>query len=338
MTSMIPETLNPATLLSKRHKPDQIPDLSGRVALVTGGSAGIGYWDVAALAKKNATVHFVSANAEHGQQAEKEINEELKKSGSHGSVVYHQLDMSQLRSVDDWSKKFARQEGRLDILIANAGIGQAPYGLTEDGIERHFEVNNLSHWVMVLRLLEVMKRTASDATPASVRIVLQSSEMHRISPMNTKFASKAEINEQGDGAQLYGRTKLGFILFAQELVRRKLTDVKKPILAISVHPGVVDTEVQKAWVESYGALGKIVEKLSRMGGKSAEEGAEASLWAATWSNINHDNWRDYQGKYFTEPYGKPDTESKQAQDRELANNFWDLCSKLSSEILGERVE
>lgn len=138
---MMPDTLNPATLLSKRFKPDQIPDLSGRVALVTGGSAGIGFWDVAALAQHNAKVHFVSANPDHGRQAETEINDALKKSGSQGSVHYHQLDMGQLRKVDSWSKQFAQQESRLDIFIANAGIGQAPYGLTEDGIERHFEVS-----------------------------------------------------------------------------------------------------------------------------------------------------------------------------------------------------
>ena len=81
MSSMMPDTLNPATLLSKRFKPDQIPDLSGRVALVTGGSAGIGFWDVAALAQHNAKVHFVSANPDHGRQAETEINDALKKSG-----------------------------------------------------------------------------------------------------------------------------------------------------------------------------------------------------------------------------------------------------------------
>ena len=142
MVSLLPDTLNPATLLSKRFKSEQIPDLTGRVALVTGGSAGIGFWDVAGLARNNAKVHFISANCDHGRQAEKEINEELQKSDSKGSVIYHQVDMSQMRNVNSWAKKFAQEEDRLDILIANAGIGQAPYGLTEDGIERHFEVSD----------------------------------------------------------------------------------------------------------------------------------------------------------------------------------------------------
>ena len=142
MTSVLPDTLNPATLLSKRFRPDQVPDLTGRVALVTGGSAGIGYWDVAALAHHNAKVHFVSANPDHGRQAETDLNTALQQSGSKGSIVYHQLDMSNLQKVDSWVKKFAQQEERLDILIANAGIGQAPWGLTNDGLERHFEVRH----------------------------------------------------------------------------------------------------------------------------------------------------------------------------------------------------
>ena len=83
-------------------------------------------------------------------------------------------------------------------------------------------------------------------------------------------------------------------MFASELVRRKLADASKPVLAISVHPGMVDTDVQFAWAESYGALGKIVEKLSRLAGKSSEEGAEASLWAAVSTDINETNWKEFQ--------------------------------------------
>ncbi|KAI9063399.1 NAD-P-binding protein [Trametes sanguinea] len=337
MSSLLPDTANPATLLSKRFRPDQIPDLTGRVALVTGGSAGIGYWDAAALAQHNATVHIVSANSEHGRDAEESINQALKQSGSKGSLKWHQLDMMHLKDVNEWSKRFAKEVDRLDILIANAGIGQAPFGMTDDGLERHFEVNNLAHFVILLRLLDVMKKTAESAPPASVRIVTQSSELHRLSP-NDKFSSKEEINREDDGTRLYGRTKLGLIILASELARRKLADSSKPILAMSVHPGMVDTELQKAWQQSYGTIGKVIDKLSRLGGKSAEEGAEASLWAATCTDINEENWKDYQGKYYTEPYGKPDQETNQAKDQVIANNFWKLCSNLTEEILGEKLE
>ena len=64
------------------------------------------------------------------------------------------------------------------------------------------QVNNLAHYVLVLRLLPLMKRTVQIAPPTTVRIVMQSSEMHRVAPSSTKFLSKEEINQDGDGSQL----------------------------------------------------------------------------------------------------------------------------------------
>ncbi|THG95407.1 hypothetical protein EW026_g6243 [Hermanssonia centrifuga] len=220
MSSILPDTLNPATLLSRRFRPDQIPDLSSRVAIVTGGSAGIGYYDALALARAGATVIILSANEDKGKQAEAEINKQLKEITSYGSVTWHGVNLGNLREVDAIAKKLHSELDRLDIFIANAGIGQAPYGLTEDGLERHFEVNNLSHYVLILRLLPLMKKTAQKLPPCTVRIVMQSSEMHRVASGSTKFFSKEEINKDDDGSRLYGRTKLGNILFARELANR----------------------------------------------------------------------------------------------------------------------
>ncbi|KAI0778306.1 hypothetical protein BD413DRAFT_508301 [Trametes elegans] len=338
MSALKPDTTNLATLLSRRFKPEQIPDLTGRVALVTGGSAGIGYYDAAALAKNNAKVLIVSATPEHGTQAEGEINAALQESGSTGSVTWYQVDFGNLKQVDAFAKRILEQENRLDILILNAGIGQAPYGLTADGLERHFEVNNLAHYVLTLRLLPLLKSATEIAPPTSVRVVTQSSEMHRVAPGTTQFANKDEINQDGDGAQLYGRSKLGLILLARELAQRKLSALPNPILAISVHPGTVDTDLQKTWSETYGAVGKVLEKFSTALGKSAEEGAEASLWAATSTDINENNWQEFQGNYYSEPYGKPGQETKQAKDGALGDNFWKLCAGLTEELLGERLD
>ena len=141
MSSILPDTTKPATLLSKRFRPEQIPDLSGRVVIVTGGSAGIGFHDALALALAGATVLIISANEEKGKQAEAEINKQLKEVSSYGSVTWHGLNLGDLKKVDELAQKLSKELDRLDIFIANAGIGQAPYGLTEDGIERHFEVS-----------------------------------------------------------------------------------------------------------------------------------------------------------------------------------------------------
>lgn len=141
MSSILPDTLNPATLMSRRFRPEQIPDLTGRVAVVTGGSAGIGYFDALALARANAKVIILSANPEHGQHAETDINQNLAENNAKGSVKWYQVDMGSLKNVDKISRTLAQDLDRLDIIICNAGIGQVSFGLTPDGLERHFEVS-----------------------------------------------------------------------------------------------------------------------------------------------------------------------------------------------------
>jgi len=334
------DTLNPATLLSKRYRPDQIPNLIGKTALVTGGSAGIGYYDTLALALAGAKTIIISATAEHGVQAETEIRDAVAQQGKGGSVEWHQVDLGNLQAVDVLIRKIASMEHRMDIVILNAGIGQAPYALTKDGLENHFEVNNLAHYVITLRLLPLLKKTAASTGPAQVRIVAQSSELHRVAPSDVHFKTVEEINEKRDPTVLYGRTKLGNILLMKQLVKRYLKDDHNPILAMSVHPGTVNTDIQKgpSEPEAYGTiLGKIYEGVMRTLGKSAQEGAEASLWAATSADINMSNWNEFQGNYYSEPYGPPGTETDLAKDEELGNNFWTFCAARTKEILGEEL-
>jgi NAD(P)-dependent dehydrogenase (short-subunit alcohol dehydrogenase family) len=132
------DTLNPATLLSGRFRPSQVPSLVGRTALVTGSSAGIGYYAALALARAGARVLIVGANPEHGQKAEAELAEAAT-SGS-GGVKFYQCEFGDLKQVDRVAKSIASEQDRLDILINNAGIGQKPHDVTHDGVENHYGV------------------------------------------------------------------------------------------------------------------------------------------------------------------------------------------------------
>ncbi|EIN09840.1 NAD(P)-binding protein [Punctularia strigosozonata HHB-11173 SS5] len=327
------DTTNPATLMSGRFRRDQIPPLKGRTAVVTGGSAGIGYYAALNLARAGAKVHILSSTPEHGMKAEHEMNEEAKMAG--GSVTFHQVDFGDLRQVDQVAKELAKED-RLDILINNAGVGQGPHGFTKDGLESHFQVNNLAHWLLTVRLLPLMQKTVSIAPPASVRICDQSSELHRAAPPDTQFASKEEIQEKRDPNRLYGRSKLGMILLGRQIIKR-YPAVRDNILVTAVHPGTVDTDLQEGWAETYGVAGKIADVVMRKVGKSAEEGAEACLWAATSTDITPENFKEFQGNYYSEPYGKPGTETDQAKDEALGDRFWALCQLTAAEILGEHV-
>ncbi|KZT23033.1 NAD(P)-binding protein [Neolentinus lepideus HHB14362 ss-1] len=334
------ELTNPATMMSRRYKPEEIPDQTGRVAIVTGGSAGVGFYDALELAQKNARVIIISATEDHGKKAEAEMNQHVKEKGATGSVEWIGLDLGDLKAVDSLSKKLASELPRLDILMLNAGIGQAPYGRTKDGLGNHFAVNDLSHYVMSLRLLPLMENTVSSGQtpPAMARIVFQSSELHRMAPSNVKFSSKEEINDgpDRDPTVLYGRSKLGMIYNAKGLAKRKLNSETK-IVVTAVHPGTVDTDLQDATAESYGFLGKVLDSFMRTIGKSAQEGAEASLWAATSTEITSNNWQEYQANYYSEAKGKPHTESDKAKDESIADNYWELCANLTKEYLGEEL-
>ncbi|EPQ55827.1 NAD P-binding protein [Gloeophyllum trabeum ATCC 11539] len=334
------ELTNPATMMSRRFKPEEIPDQTGRVAIVTGGSAGIGFYDALELAQKNARVIIISATEDHGKKAEEEINKRVKEKGAAGSVEWIGQDLGDLKGVDALAKRLASELPRLDILILNAGVGQGAYGLTKDGLGNHFAVNDLAHYVIALRLLPLIEKTVSSGLtpPGTARIVFQSSETHRLAPSDVKFASKEEINDgpDRDAFVLYGRSKLGMIYNAKGLAKRKIKPDTK-IVVTAVHPGTVDTDLQDATTESYGFLGKVANNFMRLVGKNAQEGAEASLWAATTTEINADNWTEYQANYYSEPRGKPHTESDTAKQESIADNYWELCASLTREILGEEL-
>lgn len=130
---------------SKRFNPEDIPDLTGRVVLVTGGSVGIGYTSATALALANAHVIIASSNADHGSDALQSMRERLKQenpSGT-GSVEYEQVDLGSIRETRALADKI-KQKDRLDIFIGDAAVAVAPSGPTKDGLENHFQVRMAS--------------------------------------------------------------------------------------------------------------------------------------------------------------------------------------------------
>jgi NAD(P)-dependent dehydrogenase (short-subunit alcohol dehydrogenase family) len=115
-----------------------------------------------------------------------------------------------------------------------------------------------------------------------------------MAPSDIEFSSIAEVAEKSsrDPTVAYGLSKLGMVLLGRQLAAKRITG--NEIVVTSVHPGTVDTDIQETWKESYGAFGSVVDSFMRTVGKSAEEGAEASLWAATAPEITALNAAEYQ--------------------------------------------
>jgi NAD(P)-dependent dehydrogenase (short-subunit alcohol dehydrogenase family) len=210
-------------MLSNRYKIEDMPDMSGKVAVVTGGSRGIGEAAVSALVQKGCegvsissmrcmdkgwlVVHIISATTEHQEEAKDNIAKLAP--DAHKLIHTHAVDLGSLTKLIPTAQNLASSLSRLDILHLNAGVGVAPFGLTNDGLGNHYAINYLSHLVIADILTPKMIETSKKSTDKyGVRIVLESSELHRGAPSDVKCESVEEMNEDIGAANLYNRSKL----------------------------------------------------------------------------------------------------------------------------------
>ncbi|KAK4050684.1 hypothetical protein OIV83_003410 [Microbotryomycetes sp. JL201] len=310
-------------------KPQTPPDMTGKVTLITGGPLGIGYEIARAFLKAGAKVILVNRKQDQGDLAIKQLKEEL--GNENAPITWIGCDLGNLQETKEVFDKVAKDESRLDVLVCSAGINTNTFGLDSDGIDRHFGVNWLGHFLAINRVYPLMRKTSKDSKEPP-RIVFEASEMHKMAPKEVHFSSLDEINnDQLKPAELYGRTKLAMILGAKGLRDYVIRPNNDHIFAVSVHPGTVNTEMQHQW-SSYGALGKyILCPAMFFVGRSPEQGSYSGIYAATSPEIVEKNWN---GFYFddAEHLG---SETDQAQDEQLQKNLWTLSTTLIQEKLGK---
>jgi NAD(P)-dependent dehydrogenase (short-subunit alcohol dehydrogenase family) len=238
---------------------EHIPDLTGKVAVVTGANSGIGYATARALARRGATVILACRNKEKGEAAVRQIIQEY----SEAKVELLQLDLSDLASVRRSADEFTSHYNRLDMLINNAGIMRPPFGKTADGFELQFATNHLGHFVLTGLLLDRIIRTPL------ARVVTVSSWGHSLGVIEFDNLN-AEKGYNPGGA--YAQSKLANILFTYELQRRfKVAGVDA--IAAAVHPGWTATNLP--------VYQRMVRILTPFIGQKPEMGALPTLYAAT---------------------------------------------------------
>jgi NAD(P)-dependent dehydrogenase (short-subunit alcohol dehydrogenase family) len=213
-----------------------MPDQSGRVAVITGANRGIGYQIARVLAAHGAQVVLACRDTAGAQRAAAGIAASCPRAPAASAV---QLDLSSLTSVRDAAEQIRARYPRLDLLINNAGVMEVPYQQTKDGFELTFAANHLGHFALTGLLLDFLL-----ATPGS-RIVTMSSQAHTYGVMN--FAD-LQAARGYDRSAAYGQSKLANLLFTYELDRR-LTAAGARTAALAAHPGVVYTALFKhrAW-------------------------------------------------------------------------------------------
>lgn len=218
---------------------EQTPDLSGKVALVTGGNGGLGYETVRAIASRGAHTIIAARNVQKGEEA----REALLRTQPNASVEVMALDLASLASVAQMASEFAAGHNQLDILVNNAGLMAMPEGKTADGFETQFGVNHLGHWALTGRLLPALKRAQR------ARIVTVTSSAHHMS-FGINF-DDPHLRKRYSAWNAYSQSKLANYYFALGL-HRKLQAAHSPMSSLLAHPGLSQTNLQVETVKQGG--------------------------------------------------------------------------------------
>lgn len=223
---------------------DETPDQTGKVAVVTGGSEGIGYGVTYTLLKHNISKVFIlSVSPEVVQGAKEAVGKDLGKDKA-DRTEWLKCDLTDWNETKSVAEKIRSSTDRLDILVNNAGRGIMTFQLTDYGVDRHMALNHMGHVVLTSHLLPLLKKTAEEKN-TTVRIVNQASNAHQAAPSSTKFESLEELNQDLGPNGQYGRSKLANILYARYFDRKVTKGGFPNVLMNATHPGFVSTKMSK---------------------------------------------------------------------------------------------
>ncbi len=286
----------------------QVPDQSGRVAVVTGSTSGIGMEAAKALAAKNATVILAARNADKAGA----VIDEARARQPDADMHFEQLELTSLQSVKDFAARIAEKHARLDLLVNNAGIMMCPYGTTEDGFELQFGTNHLGHFALTGHLLPLLKSTAGS------RVVVVSSLAHRRG--NLDFTDLNWQRRKYNSSQAYCDSKLANLLFANELARRLATVGGCPLVT-AAHPGWTQTDLQRH-ARIFSLLNPFVAQKTAMG-------ALPTLRAAIDKDAGPGDYFGPGGRSEMRGYPVKVECTEIARDEELGAHLWELSEQMT---------
>lgn len=302
-------------------QPDRdIPDLSGKVMIVTGGNVGLGKETILELARHNPTkIYMGSRNKEKAKAAIAEINLAVPKA----NVLFLQMDLSSFNSVQKAAETFLSENTRLDILMNNAGIMATPASLTEDGYEMQFGTNHMGHALFTKLLLPIMQKTANEPK-ADVRIVNLSSEAHKWAPDGgILFPELKTVQADIRTTTRYAQSKLANLYHVEALSKRYPS-----ITSVAVHPGVVGTNIAGNFRKGYPILGWLVETIGGIVLANPKTGALTQVWSATAKK------EDVKNGGFYYPVGVPFSGTRRADADDQVDKLWEWTEKELNAYLG----
>ncbi len=291
-----------------------IPDQTGRTAVVTGANTGLGYETAAALAAKGAHVVLAVRNLDKGNAAADLIT----RAHPSASVTVQELDLSSLESVRAAADQLRSAHESIDLLINNAGVMMTPKSTTKDGFELQFGTNHLGHFALTNLLLDRVL-----AAPAS-RVVTVSSVGHRFARGIRFDDLQSERSYSRVGA--YGQAKLANLLFTYELQRRLQGT---STIAVAAHPGGANTELAR---NVPAAVRVVFEAIAPLITQSAAMGALPTLRAATDPGVLGGQYYGPDGFGGQNGYPKVVASSAASHDTEAQRRLWAVSEELTSVV------
>lgn len=292
-----------------------IPDQTGRTALVTGATSGLGLVSAEMLARAGARVVLAGRSPTGLAAARERVT--VAASGAEPEEVT--LDLSDLDSVRRAADEVGERHSRLDLLMANAGIMAVPLARTAQGFESQLGVNHLGHFALTGLLLPSLL-----AAPAS-RVVTTTSGFHRGGRMRWH---DLQAHDSYRAWPAYAQSKLANLLFSNELARRS-ADAGTELVSVAAHPGYAATHLQERGPQQRGRalMGRAMAFGNRYLAQSAEDGALPLLYAATMPDVRGGELFGPSGP--TEMRGHPVrvTASKRAQDTDDAARLWRVSER-----------
>jgi len=286
---------------------ENIPDQSGKLALVTGANSGLGFEVSRGLALKGATVLMACRNLEKGEEAAARIRDE----SPGGEVRLMQLNLADLHSVRQFVEDFRAEYDHLNILANNAGVMATPYGKTADGFELQFGINHLGHYALTGLLLDAL-----ESTPGA-RIVTVSSYAHWFGWINFRDLNGEKFYYKW---LAYCQSKLANLLFAYELQRRLSRNGKNSI-SLAAHPGYAETNLQR-----HTALFSFLNPILA---QSQEMGSLPVLYAATRPEIAGGEYIGPDGFLGQRGYPHKALSSPGSHNHTNAQRLWDVSEELT---------
>lgn len=291
-------------------------DLSGKTAIVTGSSGGLGAEAARALASKGAAITITARDVPKGEK----VAAEIRNSTGNEAIEVRHLELGSTESVRSFAAGWRADHGPLHILLNNAGVMASPLARTEQGFELQFGTNHLGHFLLTGLLAPALLEGAPS------RVVCVSSGGHRFSPV--VFEDIHYEKRPYDKWEAYGQAKTANVLHAVELDRRLRG---RGVRSFAIHPGGIITELGRHLDEDDIKMLADRSKASGLRWKEIPAGAATEVYAATAAELDGRGGLYLEDCHVAEISTDPtrtDGVEAYAVDADNARRLWEISEQL----------